>query len=60
MDAPVSLTRVAGLIGDAARSDMLVALLAGRALTAGELSRLQESPRRTPAAICRNCWKADW
>lgn len=40
MNAPVSLTCVAGLIGDASRSDMLVALLAGRALTAGELSMI--------------------
>ena len=33
-----SLTQVAGIIGDAARSDMLMALLPGQALTAGELS----------------------
>jgi DNA-binding transcriptional ArsR family regulator len=38
MNAPVSLARVAGLIGDPARSDMLLALLTGQALTAGELS----------------------
>lgn len=40
MPAQVSLTHVAGLIGDSARSDMLLALLPGQALTAGELSMI--------------------
>lgn len=40
MIARSSLTHVAGLVGDQARSDMLLALLAGQALTAGELSMI--------------------
>jgi DNA-binding transcriptional ArsR family regulator len=40
MAAQVSLTDIAGLIGDSARSDMLLALLPGQALTAGELSMI--------------------
>lgn len=40
MDVGVSLREIAGLIGDAGRSEMLLALLAGQPLTAGELSML--------------------
>ncbi len=37
MTTPVSLAKVAALVGDPARANMLCALLDGRALTAGEL-----------------------
>lgn len=39
----MALNHVAGIIGDPARSAMLIALLAGRALTAGELSMIAET-----------------
>jgi DNA-binding transcriptional ArsR family regulator len=40
MNSRISLDHVAGLIGEPARAAMLTALLAGRALTAGELSMI--------------------
>ena len=40
MNVETSLEHVAGLIGDPARAAMLVGLLGGRPLTAGELSMI--------------------
>jgi DNA-binding transcriptional ArsR family regulator len=38
MTAPIQLAEIAALVGDPARSNILLALMAGRALTAGELA----------------------
>lgn len=50
MDTTASLNRVAALIGDRARVDILTALMAGRALTATELADVAGIARSTASA----------
>jgi len=50
MDTTASLNRIAALIGERARVDMLYALMAGRALTATELADHAEISRPTASA----------
>src|SRR5690606_38556635 len=50
MDTTASFNRIAALIGDRARVDMLTALMAGRALTATELADHAGVARPTASA----------
>lgn len=58
MDVGVSLREIAGLIGDAGRSEMLLALLAGQPLTAGELSMLARLSEQNASGHLRKLLRA--
>jgi hypothetical protein len=55
MPSEKDIAWIASLVGDPARSRILLALMDGRPRTAKELAFSRTSPRRPRAAISQNC-----